>query len=137
MLRDHLRTTFARHLDALTALPRTGVGLGGAVSSGKVGRAIGLVASLPITLLGFVLVVGMWAVFLVRGVCYPLVGADHLDQSWGGPTLAGAWFVHFIQGPPLLYLVGVVLRPLSWARRQLSKDIQVDVGGPKPTEGLV
>ena len=51
--------------------------------------------------------------FLTRGVAYPLFGADNLDQSWGGPSLAGAWFVHFIQGPPLLVLVTLVLVPVS------------------------
>jgi hypothetical protein len=123
MLRDHLRTALDRHLAALTALPRTLL------------HPLDLrrLAALPVEVVAFALAAGMWAVFLARGVCYPLFGADHLERSWGGPTLAGAWFVHFIQGPPLLYLVSLVLRPLLWADRQLSSasnDIQVEVGGP-------
>jgi hypothetical protein len=30
----------------------------------------------------------------VRGIAYPLIAADDLEHSWGGPTLAGAWAVH-------------------------------------------
>ena len=35
---------------------------------------------------------------LVRGVLYPLVAADDYENSWGGPTLAGAWAVHALLG---------------------------------------
>jgi len=76
---------------------------------------------LPVNLVAFALVVPAWAVFLTRGVAYPLFGADHLDQSWGGPTLAGAWFVHFIQGPPLLALVTLVLTPVSKLQARLAQ----------------
>ncbi|GEM29218.1 hypothetical protein NN3_02250 [Nocardia neocaledoniensis NBRC 108232] len=31
---------------------------------------------------------------LVRGLLYPLVAANDYENSWGGPTLAGAWAVH-------------------------------------------
>lgn len=34
----------------------------------------------------------------VRGVFYPLIAADDLEHSWGGPTLAGAWAVHAAGG---------------------------------------
>lgn len=69
--------------------------------------------ALPADLLAFAIVAPVWGVFLTRGVLYPLFGADNLEQSWGGPTLAGAWFVHFIQGPPLLLVVTLVLWPVS------------------------
>ena len=35
---------------------------------------------------------------LVRGLAYPLVAADGYENSWGGPTLAGAWAVHAALG---------------------------------------
>ncbi len=35
---------------------------------------------------------------LVRGLAYPLVAADGHQNSWGGPTLAGAWLVHAVLG---------------------------------------
>ncbi|AYF76446.1 hypothetical protein D7D52_24430 [Nocardia yunnanensis] len=34
----------------------------------------------------------------VRGIFYPLVAAGDYQHSWGGPTLAGAWAVHFAGG---------------------------------------
>jgi hypothetical protein len=59
----------------------------------------------------FVLVAPATAVFLVRGVAYPLVTSDASD-SWGGPTMAGAWAVHAALGLPLLAAVALVARPL-------------------------
>ncbi|TQM33106.1 hypothetical protein [Nocardia bhagyanarayanae] len=41
-------------------------------------------------------------VALVRGLGYPLVAADDYENSWGGPTLAGAWAVHAALGVGLL-----------------------------------
>ncbi|MCP2276021.1 hypothetical protein APR11_000696 [Nocardia amikacinitolerans] len=38
----------------------------------------------------------------VRGVGYPLVAANDYENSWGGPTLAGAWAVHAALGVGLL-----------------------------------
>ena len=76
---------------------------------------------LPIHLLAFALVVPAWGVFLARGVLYPVFGADHLEDSWGGPSLAGAWLAHFIQGPPLLLLVDFMLRPLSRLQIRLAR----------------
>ncbi|MGO4617509.1 hypothetical protein AB4305_25095 [Nocardia sp. 2YAB30] len=38
----------------------------------------------------------------LRGIGYPLIAADNLEGSWGGPTLAGAWVVHAVLGICLL-----------------------------------
>jgi hypothetical protein len=85
-------------------------------------RVLGhVLVDLPVDLVAFALVVPAWAVFLSRGVAYPLFGADHLDRSWGGPTLAGAWFAHFIQGPPLLLLVTLVLAPVIGLQARLAR----------------
>lgn len=72
-----------------------------------------LVRSLPADVLAFILVAPAWGVFLVNGVLYPVFDADHLERSWGGPTLAGAWVAHFIQGPPLILVITLLLWPIS------------------------
>jgi len=38
--------------------------------------------------------VPLWLIVVLRGVLYPAFGAGDLRNSWGGPTLAGAWAVH-------------------------------------------
>lgn len=35
---------------------------------------------------------------LVRGLAYPLVAGDDYENSWGGPTVVGAWVVHAALG---------------------------------------
>ncbi|GAB3342072.1 hypothetical protein RMN56_27830 [Micromonospora halotolerans] len=69
-------------------------------------------AALPFEIVSFALLAPAWAVFIARGVLYPIFGADHLAQSWGGPSLPGAWLAHFLQGPPLLLVITVVLWPV-------------------------
>ncbi|MBC6456661.1 hypothetical protein [Actinomadura sp. HBU206391] len=76
---------------------------------------------LPADLLSFALLGSAWAVFIARGVLYPVFGADHLERSWGGPSLAGAWAAHFIQGPPLLFVVTLVLWPVSRYQARLAR----------------
>lgn len=77
------------------------------------------VVSLPVSVLAFVLVVPIWAIFVTRGIFYPAFGADNLEDSWGGPTLAGAWFVHFIQGPPLIMLSMALIAPVNRLQARL------------------
>ncbi|MGQ4600733.1 hypothetical protein [Nocardia sp. R6R-6] len=48
------------------------------------------------------LLVFLGVVAAVRGICYPLVANDNLEDSWGGPTLAGAWVVHAVLGVAVL-----------------------------------
>jgi hypothetical protein len=76
---------------------------------------------LPAGLVSFALLGPAWAVFIARGVLYPVFGADHLDRSWGGPSLAGAWVAHFIQGPPLLFVITLVLWPVSRHQARLAR----------------
>jgi hypothetical protein len=54
-----------------------------------------------------------WLIVAWRGVLYPLVGADDLQDSWGGPTLAGAWAAHLGLGVAILLAVSFVL---AWWR---------------------
>ena len=55
---------------------------------------------------------GIEVLFLLRGVFYGLVDRGPYDDSWGGPTRAGAWLAHFLIGVPfavagLLALIGI------------------------------
>ncbi|MER5202591.1 hypothetical protein [Streptomyces sp. NPDC002825] len=52
---------------------------------------LGLLALIP---------VGIEVLFVLRGVFYGLVDQGPYDHSWGGPTMAGAWIVHFLVGLP-------------------------------------
>jgi hypothetical protein len=58
------------------------------------------------------------AIFLVRGVAYPLVTTD-ASNSWGGPTIVGAWVAHLAVGLVQLGIValvaGLLLRPSARA----------------------
>jgi hypothetical protein len=97
-----------------------GVPLSGATPSRRQVLRFSL-AGLPANLVTFGLLGPAWAVFITRGVLYPVFGADHLDRSWGGPTLAGAWVAHFIQGPPLLFVITLVLWPISRHQARLAR----------------
>ncbi|MGQ4615777.1 hypothetical protein [Nocardia sp. R7R-8] len=63
------------------------------VSHSVLSGGVGLLA----WFLAFLAVLGAF-----RGVCYPLVARDDFENSWGGPTLAGAWAVHAALGLGLL-----------------------------------
>ena len=52
----------------------------------------------------------VWVDFVIRGVCFPLVVHD-TRTSWGGPTMAGAWAVHF----GLLALILAALHGIAYA----------------------
>jgi hypothetical protein len=51
----------------------------------------------------------LWLIVLLRGVLYPVLGSGHLENSWGGPTLAGAWAVHLMIGTVTLLVVSFIL----------------------------
>jgi hypothetical protein len=55
----------------------------------------------------------LWLIIVLRGVLYPLIGADNLQDSWGGPTLAGAWAAHLGLGVGILLAASFVL---AWWR---------------------
>lgn len=78
--------------------------------AGRVVRgAVHSVAALPLQILSAALAAAFWAVFLARGVCYPLAEwGNDVSASWGGPTMAGAWAAHFGVGLP----TGAVVLPL-------------------------
>ncbi|WP_307817295.1 hypothetical protein [Nocardia acididurans] len=66
-------------------------------------------------------VVFLAAVAAFRGVAYPLVAADGYENSWGGPTLAGAWAVHAALGVGLLPIWGVLLAGLGMVQLRLTQ----------------
>ncbi|MEU2236776.1 hypothetical protein [Streptomyces vietnamensis] len=79
---------------------------------------LGLLALIP---------VGIEVLFVLRGVLYGLVDQGPYDHSWGGPSLAGAWVVHFLVALPFaaaglgaLWLLGGLHARLAggmWGRR--------------------
>jgi hypothetical protein len=57
---------------------------------------------------------GIELLFILRGVFYGLVDHGPYNNSWGGPTRAGAWTAHFLISLPmaaagLAALVGIAL----------------------------
>lgn len=77
-----------------------------------------------------VAVVGYCWLGVVLNIGFPLrtlvgLGGDNLRDSWGGPTLVGAWAVHAVGGAVFLFVVPWVLRGFvaAWVRV---------VGGPSP-----
>lgn len=81
------------------------------------GAALGLLAWFLVFLAGLA---------LFRGLAYPLVGDNDLENSWGGPTLAGAWAVHaalavLLQPVTALLLADVGVLQLRLADRLLGR----------------
>jgi hypothetical protein len=66
-----------------------------------------------VSVVSLVLTGPLWLIVVLRGVLYPLIGADDLQDSWGGPTLAGAWAAHFALVVAILLAVSFVL---AWWR---------------------
>ena len=59
----------------------------------------------------------LWLIVGLRSVLYPVIAADDLQDSWGGPTLVGAWAVHLGLGVAILLAVSFVL---AWWRPPLT-----------------
>jgi hypothetical protein len=99
------------------------------------GAGIGLRRNaLPLRVLGHSMlsgavgVVTYFLVFLaivaaVRGIAYPLIAADNLENSWGGPTLAGAWAVHALLGLALLPVWLLVLAGMGALQMRLTRQL--------------
>ena len=49
----------------------------------------------------------IWVIELRDGLFYPLFDSANLANSWGGPSLAGAWAVHLALGTALLLIVSL------------------------------
>ncbi|WP_419997178.1 hypothetical protein [Streptomyces boninensis] len=78
------------------------------------GRAV---RALPGAAVAFVLAAPAVGLAVVRGLCYPLAEAGNdVSDSWGGPTMAGAWAVHFAVGVATVAAVTGVLALLRLRR---------------------
>jgi hypothetical protein len=85
----------------------------GRVGTAAVGLVLGVLALIPL---------GTEILFVARGALYGVVDPGPYDTSWGGPSLAGAWAMHFLVAVPiavvgLLVLRGIALLHLRWSRR--------------------
>ena len=72
-------------------------------------------------LLPWLLVMGMAVLSVVRGAFYGFVDDGPYDDSWGGPTRAGAWLAHFGVGLVSLFVAAVALIGLGALRTRLER----------------
>jgi lysylphosphatidylglycerol synthetase-like protein (DUF2156 family) len=56
-----------------------------------------------------VLTAPVWLLVVLRGILYPVFGGDDLRNSWGGPTLVGAWAAHLAVGVAALLALSAIL----------------------------
>ncbi|NUR74413.1 MAG: hypothetical protein HOU81_26685 [Hamadaea sp.] len=70
--------------------------------------AVGVLALVPIAMI---------ALLVARGAFYGLVDRGPYDNSWGGPSLAGAWTAHFLISLPFIALGVFALAGLRRLRR--------------------
>lgn len=73
------------------------------------------------TLLPWLMVMGAAVLSVVRGAFYGFVDHGPYDDSWGGPTRAGAWLAHFGIGLIVLCVVAVILVGLGALRTRLER----------------
>ncbi|MGY0499065.1 hypothetical protein ACWZHB_11270 [Nocardia sp. FBN12] len=60
---------------------------------------------------------------LVRGLAYPLMAADGYENSWGGPTLAGAWAVHAALGVLIAPVIVVMIAVFGRLQLRLTRTV--------------
>jgi hypothetical protein len=72
---------------------------------------LGLVALVPL---------GMQVLWLFRAVLYGFVDRGPYDHSWGGPTRAGAWLVHFLVGTGQAFVGLVALAGIAALHQRLT-----------------
>lgn len=87
-------------------------GIGRVVLHTVLAAAVGLVAWF---------VVFLASIAAVRGIFYPLIASNDYENSWGGPTLAGAWAVHAALGVGLLPVWAVLLAGIGTEQRLLAR----------------
>jgi hypothetical protein len=92
------------------------------------GAALGLLA----WFLVFLSVLG-----LVRGLAYPLVGDRDLENSWGGPTLMGAWAVHAALAVLLQPVAAVLLADVGVLQLRLADRLLARTGAWWPVPAAV
>jgi Putative sensor len=87
------------------------------------GRALAhAVLSLPLSLASLALTVYLWSL-VPANLAYPLRPGtmDSYQDSWGGPTLAGAWAVHAAGGVVFLFATPWVVKAATWLQGWLAR----------------
>lgn len=83
---------------------------------GRVRTILHALLSLPLGVLSLLAAAYGWAI-VVLNLLYParwLIGmGGSLEDSWGGPTLAGAWAVHAAGGLVMLLLMPALMRGIT------------------------
>jgi len=77
------------------------------------------VASIALGLVGLV-EVGLIALMVMRGALFGLVTDGNYAQSWGGPSRAGAWIVHFLVSVPVAAAAVVLAHLIVWLHVRLT-----------------
>ncbi len=92
----------------------------------RLGRQPGFLAAVGHALLSAmlgaaaVLPLGVEVLFVLRGVLYGIVEHGPYDNSWGGPTRAGAWVVHFLVGIPMVVAAIIALVGIAAVHQRLT-----------------
>lgn len=86
-------------------------GVLGTVGHAVLGLLLGAAALVPF---------GLILAFIFRGVFYGLVDHGPYDNSWGGPSRAGAWLVHFLIALPIAGVAVLLLAGIAALHRRLS-----------------
>ncbi|WP_051393341.1 hypothetical protein [Glycomyces arizonensis] len=74
----------------------------------------------------FVLGLTSWVLFafvaltFARGALYPIFDHGPYDDAWGGPTLGGAWLVHFLLSTVFQIVVLLLVAGIGALNRRLS-----------------
>jgi hypothetical protein len=99
------------------------------------GRARSLLYSLLTALLGLVALVpvGITLLVVVRGLLYGFVDRGPYDDSWGGPSLTGAWLTHVAVGVPLVAAAALML----WLLARLHRRVVAHLDGTRPSWWVV
>ncbi|TQK42595.1 hypothetical protein FBY35_4023 [Streptomyces sp. SLBN-118] len=95
----------------ITLLPVAAAQFIRAVSRGRFADAFAPIVGMGLGLVAW-LVILISTQAAVNGALYPLLDAHDYENSWGGPTLAGAWAVHAALALPIVLAAVWVLRGL-------------------------
>lgn len=67
---------------------------------------------------------GVLVLSVVRGLFYGLVDDGPYDDSWGGPSRAGAWLAHFAAGTPFAFLAAGLLYGVAALQLRLTAPLR-------------
>ncbi|MEU4219714.1 hypothetical protein [Actinoplanes sp. NPDC026623] len=114
---------------------RTGLLGGTPVPPGRPGPAKILGHAAASVLLGAAALpaLGMMVLFVLRGVLYGIVDQGPYTTSWGGPSRAGAWIVHFLVGVPMAVAALAALAGIAAVHQRLTRSLD----GPRPAGWVI